>query len=59
MTKIVDLSRHTSIGIGPVVEVTIIDKQSEYAGEFILGRGNNLLNSPTPPKMAMLGENYD
>ncbi len=59
MTKTVDLSRHTSIGIGPVVEVKIIDKQSDYSGEFILGRGNNLLISPTPPKMAMLGENYD
>lgn len=59
MTKTVDLSRHTSIGIGPTVEVKIIEKQSDYCDEFVLGRGNNLLISPNPPKMAMLGENYD
>lgn len=59
MTKNIDLSRHTSIGIGPCVEVQIIEKEGDFSEYFILGRGNNLLISNNPPKMAMLGDNFD
>ena len=58
MTQIINFARYTSIKIGPVVEVKVINDPSEYAGEFIIGRGYNLLVSHTPPSLAILGENY-
>ena len=59
MTKTIDLSRHTSIGIGPIAQVKIIENVGDCGDEFIIGRGNNLLISPTPPRLAMLGDCYD
>ncbi len=58
MTKQVNLQTYTSIKIGPTVHVEVIDKPL-HVDAFILGGGNNLLVSPNPPKMAMLGKVFD
>ena len=56
--KTIDLSSYTSIKIGPVVEVEVI-QEPLHVEKFLLGGGNNLLVSPNPSKMAMLGKNFD
>lgn len=58
MTQIINFARYTSIKIGPEVEVKVINDASEYEGEFIVGRGYNLLVSHTPPPLAILGESF-
>jgi len=59
MTKVVDFKKYTSIHIGPVLEVKLIDKIASYDEYTIIGRGNNLLISSHPPKLAILGEEFD
>jgi len=59
MTKQIDLSSFTSIKIGPVVEVQVIDEVLHVDKDTImLGGGNNLLISPNPPKIAMLSKDF-
>ena len=56
----IDFSRYSSIKIGPTIDVTIIDtiaKENEKL--FLIGKANNLLLSPTPPPLAILGKNFD
>lgn len=60
MKKTIDLSSYTSIKIGSIIDVDIIQEPiSIDKNSFLLGGGNNILVSPTPPKMAMLGKNFD
>jgi UDP-N-acetylmuramate dehydrogenase len=59
MVKTIDFKRYTSIHIGPVCDVKIIDTIDSYKEYTIIGRGNNLLLSPNPPKLAILGERFD
>ncbi len=56
--KTIDLSSYTSIKIGPIVDVEIIN-DIKRVDAFLLGGGNNLLISPKPPKIAILGKNFD
>ncbi len=56
--KLVDLSTYTSIKIGPSLHVQIIEEPL-HVENFILGGGNNILVSPNPPKMAMLGRVFN
>lgn len=59
MNKVIDFSKYSSIKIGPkicVFEINFIDHYDEY---YIIGRANNLLVSPTPPKLAVLGKTFD
>jgi UDP-N-acetylmuramate dehydrogenase len=59
MIKQIDLSRYTSIKIGPIVPVEVLEEPLHVAQNvLLLGGGNNLLISPTPPKMATLGKNF-
>ena len=58
MKKLINLQTYTSIRIGPSLHVEIIDEPL-HVEVFILGGGNNLLVSPNPPKMAMLGKNFN
>ncbi len=53
--KLLDLSTFTSIRIGPSLHVEVI-KEPLHVESFLLGGGNNLLVSPNPPDMAMLGK---
>ena len=56
--KTINLKTYTSIKIGPKIDVDIINEPL-HVEAFLLGAGNNLLVSPTPPKMAMLGKSFD
>jgi len=56
--KKINLATFSSIKIGPIVDVQIIHEPS-ITDAFLLGGGNNLLVSPNPPQMAMLGKEFD
>jgi UDP-N-acetylmuramate dehydrogenase len=59
-TKLVDFSKYTSIRIGGVQEVLVINEIGDYSDFQIIGRGNNLLISPkSTQKFAILGEDFD
>ena len=58
--KTIDFSKYSSLKIGQEVEVTLLDKADDYSDEyFFIGGANNLLLSPTPPKLMMLSKKYD
>lgn len=59
MNKTIDFSKYSSIGIGPIVEVKIIDEIADYSDYYIIGRANNLLMSNNPPPLAILGKKFD
>lgn len=59
MIKNIDFKKYTSIHIGGEYEVRIIDEISDFSSYKILGRGNNLLISDTPPSLAILGDTFD
>ncbi len=54
----IDFSRYSSVKIGGVFEVEVLDSVREFAG-VVVGGANNLLVSPTPPPLAILGEEFD
>ncbi len=58
-TKVVDFSRFSSIRIGPVVEVALIEDDIVPSGYMIVGSANNLLVAPNPPPIMMLSKEYD
>jgi len=59
-TKFLDFSKYTSIHIGGVFEVLVINEIGDYSEFQIIGRGNNLLISPnSTQKFAILGEAFD
>ena len=58
--KEIDFSRYSSIKIGPRVEVNVIESEDELVCEgYLIGGANNLLISPNPPQLKMLGKNFD
>ena len=58
--KIVDFKRYSSIHIGPLKEVLVINEIGDYKDYQIIGRANNLLVSPNCEKnFAILGEEFD
>jgi UDP-N-acetylmuramate dehydrogenase len=57
--KELDFSRYSSIKIGPKADVLVINEIGEYKDYQILGRANNVLVSPSHPKFAILGEEFD
>ena len=58
--KTVDFKRYSSIHIGPIKEVLVINEVGDYPDIQIIGRGNNLLISPKcEKKFAILGEEFD
>ncbi len=60
MKKTIDFSKYSSIKIGPITEVTVIDKCQDLPHDaFIVGGASNLLVSPTPPPLAMLSKRFD
>ncbi len=60
MKRTIDFSRYSSIKIGPVVDVELIDDVMQVPDEwFIIGGANNLLVSPDPGKLAMLSRKFD
>jgi len=59
MFKTINFKKYTSIHIGGEYNVKVINEIGEYSQFRILGRGNNILISNTPPPMALLGEKFD
>ena len=57
--KTVDFSKYSSIKIGPVSEVKVINEIGDYSDYQIIGKANNLLVSKSHPKFAILGEAFD
>lgn len=58
--RTIDFKRYSSIKIGPVLDVLVINEIGEYKDYQIIGRANNLLISPnTKKKFAILGEEFD
>lgn len=58
-TKTVDFSKFSSIRIGPIVEIALIENDIVPEGHVIIGSANNVLISPTPPPLMMLAKEYD
>lgn len=58
-TKTIDFSKFSSIRIGPVVEVALIEDDAVPEGRVIIGAANNLLVSPVPPPLMILSKQYD
>ncbi len=60
MKKTIHFSTYSSIKIGPSVEVEILETLSPLTPDTrIIGGANNLLVSPHPPPLAMLGRAFD
>jgi UDP-N-acetylmuramate dehydrogenase len=58
--KEIDLSKFTSIGIGPLACVFILEKGEPIPTDrLIIGHGNNILIGPKHPPLIMLGKSYD
>jgi len=58
--KTIDFSKYSSIKIGPIAQVNIIDEIKEENNSYtIIGGANNLLVSPNPPKLAKLSKKFD
>lgn len=55
---IIDFKKYSSVCIGDKFEVQVLDKISEFKG-FLIGGANNLLISPKPKNIGILGENFD
>ncbi len=58
-TKTIDFSKFSSIRIGPVADVALIENDVVPEGHVIVGSANNLLVSPTPPPLMVLSKAYD
>ena len=60
MTKTVNFSTFSSIKIGPIVDVLLLDSLTPLPENYrLIGGANNLLVSPTPPPLAMLDKCFD
>ena len=58
--RTIDFKRYSSIRIGPVKDVLVINEIGDYSEYQIIGRANNLLISPnTDKKFAILGDEFD
>jgi len=57
--KSIDFSKYSSIKVGQPTEVLILEKGDEIPKErYLIGGANNLLVSPTPPPLMMLGKDF-
>ncbi len=59
MIKKIDFSRYSSIKIGPICNIKVIEEIGDYDNYTIIGKANNLLVSNTPPNFAILGDSFD
>lgn len=60
MTKSVNFSHFSSIHIGPTLDVLILENNDVLPPSYrLIGGANNVLLSPKPPPLAMLGKSYD
>lgn len=60
MTKSINFSTFSSIKIGPITDVLLLDSITPLPlGYRLIGGANNLLVSPNPPPLAMLSKDFD
>ncbi|CAD7288049.1 UDP-N-acetylenolpyruvoylglucosamine reductase [Campylobacter majalis] len=60
MKREIDFAKFSSVKIGCVCEVSVINSVDDDAvGFLMIGAGNNILVSNNPPKIAMLGDSFD
>lgn len=60
MTKKIDFSRYSSIKIGPVCDVKVIETSDDISmDDYIVGSASNLLVSDNPPPLAILSKKFD
>jgi len=58
--KKINFAKYSSIKIGPIINVAILDQCSDYSKEFhIIGGCNNILVGPNPPKLMMLSKKFN
>ncbi len=58
--RVINFSQYSSIKIGPTVEVVVIESEDELETPgYLIGGANNLLVSPNPGKLKMLGKSFD
>ncbi|TQR60192.1 UDP-N-acetylmuramate dehydrogenase [Campylobacter troglodytis] len=55
---IIDFKKYSSVRIGPLCELEILEEEREFDG-FIIGGANNLLVSNKPKKLGILGKKFD
>lgn len=58
-SKTIDFSKFSSLRIGPIVEVALIENDIVPPGHTIIGAANNILISSTPPPLMILSKEYD
>ena len=57
--KSIDFSEYSSIKVGQATDVLILERGDQIAKDrYLIGGANNLLVSPTPPKLMMLGKDF-
>ena len=57
--KTIDFSKFSSIKVGQPEEVLVIEKGDHIPdGRYLIGAANNLLVSPTPPPLMILGKDF-
>lgn len=57
--KIIDFSKYSSIKIGKATEVLVIERDDDIPKDrYLIGGGNNLLISDTPPPLMVLGKEF-
>jgi len=57
--KTIDFSKYSSIKIGQPEEIMVLEKGDTIPMDrYLIGGGNNLLVSPNPPPLMMLGKNF-
>jgi UDP-N-acetylmuramate dehydrogenase len=57
--KQIDFSKHSSIKIGPLAEVFVIEDIDFPKDRYVLGQCNNVLIGPNHPPLMVLGKNFD
>lgn len=55
----IDFSKYSSLKIGPISEVFILEDKSYPKEHYILGQCNNVLIGPEHPPLMMLGKSFD
>jgi UDP-N-acetylmuramate dehydrogenase len=59
-TRRIDFSKFSSIRIGPIIDVCVLEKgDMPPTGHTLIGHANNLLVGPNPPPLMMLGKDFD
>ena len=57
--KQIDFSKHSSIKVGPLADVFVIEDKNYPQNTYILGQCNNVLIGPSHPPLMILGKSFD